>query len=405
MNIKEKISSAIGYQYDFEQLINPITLDEFVNRYWEKEELVVKRNNLTFYEDILTLDLVDRVIAMHRQDGDNFRVAKHSKLVPQEQYLNADGSYNLSKLYACYADGNSMVMRRIEQVWFPIGELCHKLRQTFSHHVQANMYLTPPNAVAYLPHTDAHDVMIFQINGTKHWTLYDSIFETPLNFSYQPKLDKDKLPNPRVVKMEAGDFMYIPRGIPHHAFTEDESSLHLTFGVYPVQVIDFLTKSIHMLTSQNKSLRQGLPFGYLNDDNSLQDVMSNVDWKNIIEQMNSESTLSQMQDVLENGLGLEQPMLPNSHFKSMDAISTISLKTKFKKQEFTFCKVQHVAPYCRIMYNGNSIKGLIRVASVFDFVRDNDGIFLLQDLPIANDAHKIKLAARMVRGGLLKIVE
>ena len=45
MNVKAKISSSIDYQYDFEQLISPITLDEFVSRYWEKEELILKRNN------------------------------------------------------------------------------------------------------------------------------------------------------------------------------------------------------------------------------------------------------------------------------------------------------------------------------------------------------------------------
>jgi hypothetical protein len=405
MNEITNISHSTSYQYDFEELINPISLDEFVNRYWEKEDLVIKRNNSTFYKDILSLDLVDTIIDQHRQTGDNFRVTKRNEPIPPYQYLNADGSYNLNKLYAFYADGYSMVLRRIDQFWLPIKELCHNLRQTISHNVKVNMYLTPPNSVAYLPHTDAHDVLILQISGTKHWKLYDTLYETPLVDSLQPILNKDMISNPREVTMEAGDLMYIPRGVPHHAYTLDESSLHLTIGIFPVQMIDFITKSIEVQAYQNNALRKALPFGYLNDNISLQNVLSTMDWEKIGTQIDGEMTQSQVLPILENELGLQQRLLPNKHFKALDAISTISLKTKFKKRKFISCKVQHITPYCRIIYNGNTIKGPIKIVPVFEFIRDLNGVFLLQDLPIENDNHKVKLAARMVRGGLLSIVE
>ncbi len=405
MNLETNITKNTNYQYNFDQLISPISCNQFVNSYWEKKVLVIKRNNPNFYNDLLSFDLVDTIIDQHRMTGDNFRIAKQGEGIAPSKFLNADGSYNLNKLYAYYADGYSLVLRYMDQAWSPIKELCFNLRQTISHNVKVNMYLTPPNSEAYLPHTDAHDVLILQINGTKKWNLYDSIYETPLVESIQPRLKKEMLCNLSEVTMDAGDLMYIPRGVPHHAFTTDESSLHLTVGIFPVQMVDYITKSIMTQALGNRNLREALPFGYLNDNSSLQNFISAMNWETIERQIREEVMQTQIQNTLENELTLHQRLLPNKHFKAIDAISSISLKTKFKKQENIFCKVHFESPFCRIIYNGNTIRGPIKIASVFEFVRDCNDVFLLRDLPINNDIHKVKLATKMVRGGLLSIVE
>lgn len=404
MNIKSSTSLSTSYQYEFEQLINPISLKEFVNRYWEKEELIIKRRNSTFYKDLLSMDSIDTIIDQHRQNGDNFRITKSSEPVFPHQYLNADGSYNLKKLYALYADGYSMVLRRIDQHWPSVKTLCHNLRETMSHHVKTNMYLTPPKSIAYLPHTDDHDVLILQISGTKHWNLYDTLYETPLVDSDQPPLNKDMLFNVREVTMEAGDFMYIPRGVPHHASTTDESSLHLTIGIFPVQIIDLITKCIKAQAYHNIDLRKALPFGYLKDD-SLKQSLANFNWKNIETQLAQESIQSQIQNNLENELSIHQKLLPSTQFKAIDSISSISLQTKCKKRTNIYCKVEYRSSSCRIIYNGNIIVGPIEALPVFEFIRDTNNNFLLKDLPIENDNHKIKLVSKMVRGGLVTIIE
>ena len=114
-----------------------------------------------------------------------------------------------------------------------------------SHNVIGNMYLTPANEKALSPHYDAHDVFVLQVSGEKNWILYDDEnFKTPLLKSFQPIFQREYLTGAREITLKAGDMMYIPRGVPHEAYTTNESSLHITLGVYSTQWIDLITKSL-----------------------------------------------------------------------------------------------------------------------------------------------------------------
>lgn len=396
---------TITNKYSFEQLIAPLSLEEFVANYWEQKDFVLKRQDSDFYSDLLSMDIIDEILDRHRKNGDNFRVANQQELVEPARYLNADGSYNLNKLYSLYADGFSIVLRRLDQHWLPIKKLCYALRQTVSHHVKANMYLTPPESTAYRPHTDAHDVVILQISGTKHWKLYDPFYETPLVDSPQPAITRDHLSNMREITMEAGDFMYIPRGVPHEASTGDESSLHLTIGIFPVQVMDLLIKSLHIKAYQNRDLRKALPFGFLNDKSQLDNLMQAPLVNAPLSKVAGTADLQQITMTLEEELRHQQPPTPDGHFHSLDQLSAITLDTPLCKRDNIQCTVQKVGPFCRIVYNGNTIKGPTRVASVFEFVQDVEGVFTAGELPIDNDKHRLTLAKRMVRGGLLRVVQ
>ncbi|HSP29627.1 MAG TPA: cupin domain-containing protein, partial [Ilumatobacteraceae bacterium] len=106
-----------------------------------------------------------------------------------------------------------------------------------SHPVQANAYLTPPNAVGLAEHSDLHDVLAVQLYGSKRWWV-DGLGD---------------------VAMRPGDVMYVPRGVRHRAETATETSLHLTRGVSRVtarQVID------RILNAGPDLLDEPLPIGY-----------------------------------------------------------------------------------------------------------------------------------------------
>jgi NitT/TauT family transport system substrate-binding protein len=69
--------------------------------------------------------------------------------------------------------------------------------------------------------------------------------------SFQPIFQEGQLSGKREVTIKAGDLMYIPRGLPHDAYTSDESSLHLTIGVYPTQHVDLFSKAIKSLAQND----------------------------------------------------------------------------------------------------------------------------------------------------------
>ena len=56
-----------------------------------------------------------------------------------------------------------------EQVW----KLCATLQEFFGSFVGTNMYLTPPGTQGFAPHYDDVEVFILQLEGKKHWRVYE----------------------------------------------------------------------------------------------------------------------------------------------------------------------------------------------------------------------------------------
>lgn len=67
-------------------------------------------------------------------------------------------------------------------------------------------------------------------------------------------------------------------------------------------------------------------------------------------------------------------------------------------------KVIEAGNFSRIIFPGNVIKGPAQIASVFEYIAQSEEFFV-KDIPNVNDDNKLKLAKRLIRGGLLKTVE
>ena len=64
------------------------------------------------------------------------------------------------------------------------------------------------------------------------------------------------------IHLEKGDFLYIPRGIPHKAVATSLPSLHLTVGIHPLYWVDFLKRAVEMVCVEEPALRRALPPGF-----------------------------------------------------------------------------------------------------------------------------------------------
>ena len=81
-----------------------------------------------------------------------------------------------------------------------------------------NCYLTPPYSNGFKRHSDDHDVYIYHIYGKKTWVIYDSFNGISSDGSVE-------------IETNAGDALFIPMGLEHFAYTENEYSFHVTFHV------------------------------------------------------------------------------------------------------------------------------------------------------------------------------
>lgn len=387
---KNSLSSLIGHS----------NLDKFKSSIWENDTLIVHRDNKEFYSELFSVDLVDQVLELNQPSGRSFSLVKNQEKFPPAKYKDEDGTLNLAKIYAAYLDGYTVVINKIEKYWNPINSLCRKITQQLSQHCAANMYLTPKNQKALAAHHDTHDIYILQIYGEKIWNIFDPLIETPLVGSHQPIYSEGQLSNKREITLSAGDFMYMPRGTPHLAYTNDQSSLHLTIGVYPSQWIDLIIESIKEQAVFNSELRKSIPIGYLRSYEIQDQIKTKV--RELMplatNNLNYETGLVAACESLRR----DQRMPADGHFRHIDKYSTINSDTALEKRDLAFNMVQFNSQYSRIIFPGNTIKGPSTVQKALQFISANDK-FIVKEIPVELESHKIEIAKKLLRGGLLKI--
>lgn len=110
------------------------------------------------------------------------------------------------------ATGATLVLQSLQRVDARVASFADALAGASGHGVQVNAYLSPPGARGLGRHADAHDVLVLQIDGSKHWTV-DGLGD---------------------VRLDPGSVLYVPAEVAHAACTHDRPSLHLTVGIFPV---------------------------------------------------------------------------------------------------------------------------------------------------------------------------
>ncbi len=390
---------------NFNDFLSPFNFDYFLQEYWENKLLHIKRNNSDYYKSLFSIEEVDALLDSNNLTSEHVKVVKNQEYLTRNRYEHLDKSIYLNQLYSHYSDGYTIVMNEMDLFWNPLKSLCRSISNSTSCPTNAKMFFSPKDSQGLFPHFDTHDVYILQIHGKKYWTLYDAPVETPMTASQQMVFQKEQLSNPKVKTLEAGDMMYIPRGVPHEAFTSDESSLHITICVYPTQWIDLLTKSIQQLAHTNLALRKSLPFGYLNNDSWTSDLAKNFNTKfqELLKEETPKATLGHGMILLSEEKRNKQKVSLDGHFRELDKIDKLNLETILRKREGMNCSVQVIGNFCRIIYPGNVIKGPAKIEEAFQFIASNNKPFRLNDIPSVSDSNKVKLAARLIRGGLLRI--
>lgn len=133
-------------------------------------------------------------------------------------------------------DGATVVLQSLHRTVPSVGRFGAALEAEISHPVQVNAYLTPPGAAGLAPHADGHDVIAVQLHGSKSWTV-DGLGE---------------------LELALGDTLYLPMGTRHAAATQDRSSLHLTVGI----IRSTYRSVIQRVLARHGDLDAPLPIGF-----------------------------------------------------------------------------------------------------------------------------------------------
>ncbi len=401
--------SAMSLQFD--DLLQPIAAEAFFRDSWEKSPLVVERHSEQHYAGLLSLRDLDQIIAFTRPkftDPSAFQATGPARptyvrgVLEQPTFSPADNP-GIAELRHVFDHGKSVVIMAMQHRWPAVAELCRNLETVFHCPVHANLYLTPAGSQGFAAHFDTHEVFILQLEGVKHWRLYGAAEELPL-VSENVGIPRAPLGISRDVCLRAGDFLYIPRGHVHEAFTADAFSLHLTVGINVYRWADLLRHALWNAARQNVAFRKSIPGGALPGDKAglkqqFQDLLNKLADESSGDAF-FEATLDSLSDQFFDHLH----MLPCSHFAVPTDLDQVDLDTVLEKPRQAMCRVVENEAGVAIEFPGNRVGGPHRIAAALRFVAGATR-FAARDFPEdLNAESKVVLARRLIREGLLTVV-
>lgn len=399
---------------DLEHILFPTPCETFFSEAWETKSFHIERGDESHYAGLLSLRDVDQMIAFSRpkfSDQNAFLAAAPPRstyvrgLLADQPYLSPPTNPGIAELRQVFDAGKSVVIMGMQQRWPAVAEMCRNLELVFHCPVHANMYLTPAGSQGFSAHYDPHDVFILQLEGVKHWRLYERTELLPLA-SDKVVPPRAPLGAVRTVCLKPGDLLYIPRGHVHDAHTTDSFSLHLTVGVSVYRWADLLHHAVACGSRRESRFRESIPGGAIpGGDTSKGTAGLKQQFENLLAMLSDSAQGDQLFDEavrsLANQFYGQMSMLPGTQFSSQVDLDQVGLETVLEKHRQAICRVLENDEGVAIEFPGNRVSGPPRIASALRFIASTP-CFAVRDLPDELNAQaKVVLARRLIREGLL----
>ncbi|TSK16180.1 Ribosomal oxygenase 2 [Bagarius yarrelli] len=268
----------------FQSLISPMTADEFFRDYWEKKPLLLQRSEpelSSYYQSLFQLSDLKQLCVQGLEYGRDLNVVRcvdGIKLV-----MNNEGRVKYTQLRKNFIQKKATIQfhqpqRFKDELW----RIQERLECFFGSLVGSNVYITPEGSQGLPPHYDDVEVVfILQLEGQKHWRLYEPSVSLAREYGTEPE---ERIGKPtHDITLKAGDLLYFPRGTIHQADTPAgvEHSTHLSLSTYQIMswgdfVLDVFPGLMLDSMRNDLSLRQGLPRNLLTSAHMGPDVKKQV---------------------------------------------------------------------------------------------------------------------------------
>lgn len=174
---------------------------------------------------------------------------------PFDKSVYSDGTFVIpEKVNKVFKDGASVILRGAHRFLPVVRTQVRNLRRIWKCDVQANLYVSHPNAIATTPHFDPHDILIYQVSGSKNWKVYDCTFKRPENWdSFNAKRHGygDEMGE---VLIDEGDLVLWPRGVVHQPVAST-FSIHIAFGIKSPSYKDLMIELVNLLALEDEDFR------------------------------------------------------------------------------------------------------------------------------------------------------
>ncbi|MEI8257566.1 MAG: cupin domain-containing protein [Deltaproteobacteria bacterium] len=390
---------------DFETLkwlLAPIEPGVFLTEYWERKPLVLSRGLGGYYDELLSLSVVDRVLTSHHFFHPSIRQVTAARETAVEEYTFPDGLIDTRRLLKAYSEGSTIILNQLELQVPPLLEFCRGLERELATRMQANTYVTPRNSQGFKPHYDSHDVFVLQIHGSKHWLFYDTPIELPMRGQgFRPE-DTEAGAVTREFTLHPGDLLYIPRGLMHDARTTGEDSVHITAGVLATTWSELLLEAVGHAAIGDRDLRRALTPGFARAGAGRAEAAQTLRamMQRVVDSLDAEALLDQAADDL---IGTRVALMENQ-LEQLVRLDRIGADTRVGPRPKLIYRLRETDEHVVISIFGTELKLPIHTARPLRYALETPS-FAVRDLPDDLDAPgKLVLVRRLVREGILRRV-
>jgi ribosomal protein L16 Arg81 hydroxylase len=218
------------------RLLGTVSPEDFLGRYLGQEMLADSIGAVAARE-IVSWQEINEALERMRVSGKRVRVTLGGRLLPLSEFVQptSEGDLNGAPLNSAaismlLSKGATLVVDAVDELFPGVRSLADEIGALIGVPVWANLYMTWGTSPGFDLHWDEHDTWIVQIDGAKHWTVYEPTRVHPL------PSEKALTPRPSGTPvmdrpLTAGDTLYMPRGWWHVAKGLGQQSVHITFGI------------------------------------------------------------------------------------------------------------------------------------------------------------------------------
>jgi hypothetical protein len=389
-------------RWDLARLIHPAPPREFFETRFEDQVLLVQRDDPTYYHSLLGMADIERVLTTLHLSHPAVHMANAAKHLQPSDYTYPSGLIDAARLFQEYADGGTIVLNNLEGSLPSLMDLCRSMEVDFSTRFQCNIYVTPGGSAQGLKtHFDSHDVFVLQIDGTKHWRIYDTPVERPFRGQeFSPEKYK-----PGELTMEfdlhPGDMVYVPRGVMHDATSTTGDSCHITLGVLPTSWTDLLLEAVARVGLRDAELRRSLPVGYARRDFDREPARKT--FRALLERVLEQAELDGAMDHFAEDFVSTRHALLYGQLQQTHKLASLSVDDRASARPNLLFHLTKDDAQVSVAAYGGRITLPVHAAEPLEFALTHDD-YRIGDLPgELDDAGKLVLVRRLVREGLVEI--
>jgi ribosomal protein L16 Arg81 hydroxylase len=241
----------------FDEIIAPLTREEFLTRYWDQESLRIPGSHGK-WTALLPWAGLNELLTHQRLPAPRLLLYKSGRALPADVYQEVpNGRLKIKPMLQQLESGATLIVNRVHEAIHDLRGLAADVARTLRATVHVNLYASWGYDNGFALHFDHQETFILQVHGRKKWQMWGPTRLHPL----RPDVEEAARPQTSPLwegLLEQGSVLYMPRGWWHVAFPIGEPSLHLTVTVVTPSGFDLLTWLAGELRS-SVTVRHNLP--------------------------------------------------------------------------------------------------------------------------------------------------